>query len=80
MDLMDRSRTVTRLRRLADPEEDAYVAGLTPGERMALVWPLTLQAWGFAEGTTGEPRLRRDVVRVVRRLNGGERKCREEVS
>jgi hypothetical protein len=65
MDSMDRSRTVTRLRRLADPEDDPYVDRLTPGERMALVWPLTLQAWGFKEGAAGEPRVRRDVVRVV---------------
>jgi hypothetical protein len=67
MDAMDRSRTVTRLRRLTDPEDDPYVDRLTPGERMALVWPLTLQAWAFKEGVTPEPRLRRDVVRVVRR-------------
>jgi hypothetical protein len=44
---MDRSRIVTRLRRLGDAEDDAYIDRLTPGERMALVWQLTLQAWGF---------------------------------
>jgi hypothetical protein len=66
MDPMDRSRIVTRLRRLTDPEDDPYVDRLTPGERMALVWPLTLPAWAFKEGQTGESRLRRDVVRIVR--------------
>ena len=63
---MDRSRWVTRLRRLGDDEEDEYLTRLSPGERMQLVWRLTLQAWSFKEGLSDEPRLRRDVVRVVR--------------
>lgn len=62
---VDRSRAVTRLRRLQD-DEDAYLDHLTAEERMALVWPITLQAWGFKEGLRDEPRLRRDVIRVVR--------------
>jgi hypothetical protein len=33
---------------------------------MELVWPLTLQAWGFKEGLADEPRLLRHVVRTVR--------------
>ncbi len=63
---MDRSHWVTRLRRLGDDDEDEYLSRLSPGERMQLVWRLTLQAWSFKEGLSGEPRLRRDVVRVVR--------------
>jgi hypothetical protein len=63
----DRSRYPIRIRRLHDPEDDEYVRRLTPGERMAMVWQLTLQAWAFKEGLADEPRLRRDVVRVVRR-------------
>jgi hypothetical protein len=31
------------------------------------VWQLTLQAWAFKEDLRDEPRLRRDVGRVVRR-------------
>ena len=62
---MDRSRFVTRLRRLGDDEEP-YVDRLTAAERLDLVWPLTLQAWGFKEGLTDEPRLLRHVVRTLR--------------
>lgn len=64
---VDRSRYPVKLRRLHDPEDDSYVLSLTPGQRMEMVWQLTLQAWAFKEGLDVEPRLRRDVVRVVRR-------------
>jgi hypothetical protein len=66
----NRSNYPTRLRRLHDPDadrdDDAFVQSLTPGERMDMVWQLTLQAWAFKEGLVDEPRLRRDVVRVIR--------------
>ncbi len=63
-----RTRFLTRLRRLGDTAaDDDYVERLSPEARMALVWPLSLQAWGFKEALPDEPRLRRDVVRVVRR-------------
>jgi hypothetical protein len=39
---------------------------MTPAERIDMVWTLSLQAWQFKEPTADEPRLRRDVVRVVR--------------
>jgi hypothetical protein len=65
MEPLDRSEYPTRLRRLHDPEEDE-LRGRTPEELVQMVWVLTLQAWAFKEGTLDEPRLRRDVVRVVR--------------
>jgi len=64
---IDRSKYPVQVRRLHDPEDDRYVMSLTPGQRMEMVWQLTLQAWAFKEGLDVEPRLRRDVVRVVRR-------------
>jgi hypothetical protein len=39
---------------------------LTPGERVAMVWQLTREAWTFKDGRWDEPRLRRDVGRVIR--------------
>lgn len=63
---MDRAQLPTRLYRLGEEPDDDYVARLTPAERMALVWPITLQAWAFQTGTTDEPRLRRDAGRVIR--------------
>lgn len=62
---MDRSRYPTRKLGRGEPEPDD-TARLTPAERLSLVWPLTLQAWAF-KGLDHEPRLRRDVVRIVRR-------------
>lgn len=64
---MERVNYPVRKSRLEDQESDADVTNLTPAERLAMVWTLTMQAWMFKEGTTDEPRLRRDVVRVVRR-------------
>jgi hypothetical protein len=63
---MDRSHYPTRKARLESQGQDPSVSGLSAGERMAMVWTLTLQAWAFAEDLRDEPRLRRDVGRVVR--------------
>ncbi len=67
---MDRSHYPTRLLRLEEEDGDCRVAG-TPEERVEMVWPLTQEAWEFAtwnqpKGDGDEPRLRRDVGRVVR--------------
>jgi len=63
---MDRRQYPVRIAKLGDAEDDAYLDLLTPGERLAMVWTLTLQAWAFHEEYRDEPRLRRDVGRVVR--------------
>jgi hypothetical protein len=63
---MDRSRYPTRRRRLQDPEDYSAVDALSPAARVAMVWPLTLQAWAFHTELPDEPRLRRDVGRVTR--------------
>jgi hypothetical protein len=63
---MDRSDYPTRKRRLLDPEDSSEFADLSPEARVAMVWPLTMQAWTFLNGLQDEPRLRRDVVRVIR--------------
>ena len=62
----DRTNYSVRVTHLHAPEDDAYVRSLSPAERIAMVWPLTLQAWAFKEGLDDEPRLQRHVVRVVR--------------
>ncbi|MBK7644226.1 MAG: hypothetical protein IPJ19_14480 [Planctomycetes bacterium] len=62
-----RSNWPTHKGGLHDPEDESDVRSLSPGERMSMVWQLTLQAWAFKEGLAHEPRLQRDVGRVVRR-------------
>jgi hypothetical protein len=51
---------------LASQGPDRAVRDMTPGERMAMVWTLSVQAWQFKEPAGDEPRLRRHVVRIVR--------------
>jgi hypothetical protein len=65
--MTDRSAYPTRKLSLGDSDDEDDLAGLTPGERMSMVWQLTLQSWAFKENLTDEPRFRRDVVRVIRR-------------
>ena len=62
----DRAQRPVRRIALADEGDESYLRSLTPAERIAMVWPITLQAWAFKEGPRGEPRLRRDAVRIVR--------------
>lgn len=64
---VDRSHYPVRKLRLEDEGKGSQVEHLTAAERVAMVWQLTVQAWTFKEGRWDEPRLRRDVVRVVRR-------------
>jgi hypothetical protein len=61
---MDRS--VTKLTSLDQQGRDSGVPNATPGERMLMVWPLTLTAWAFKEPNVVQPRLQRHVVRVIR--------------
>ena len=62
----DRSNWPTRKIALADEGRESPLAGRSPGELFEMVWQLTLEAWAFKDGARDEPRLRRDVVRVVR--------------
>lgn len=63
---IDRSNYKVRKISLEEEGRDSDLANLTPSERVALVWPLTVQAWAFKDGKWDEPRLRRDVVRTQR--------------
>lgn len=62
----DRSHWQTRKTTLAHEGEQDDVSHLSPSERFAMVWQLTVQAWTFKDGQWNEPRLRRDVGRVIR--------------
>ena len=62
---VNREHYVTRRTSLdaPDPHDER---SLTAGERVELVWQLTREAWTFKDGRWNEPRLRRDVGRVIR--------------
>lgn len=48
-------------------DDRLYYASLTPEQRVAMVWPLTITAWKFRQPDGFEPRLSRHVARVERR-------------
>ncbi len=56
-----------QIRRLKDQGDEPDLRALGPGERLAMVWQLTVDAWAFRGEPIDESRLQRHVVRVVRR-------------
>jgi hypothetical protein len=50
---------------LREQDHDRELAALSAEERLAMMWPLALEAWAFM-GETVEPRLPRHVVRIIR--------------
>lgn len=62
------SRRRLRIVDRSDDEGHRDVEEMTPAERLAIMWQLTLDAWAFKDGGQhAESRLPRDVVRLRRR-------------
>ncbi len=55
-----------KVKHLKEQGSERDLAGTTPAERLAMVWPLTLEVWSFKEPTSAESRLQRHVVRLVK--------------
>jgi hypothetical protein len=66
-DPVDRSKYPTRKIALQEKGRESDLGDRDPGELVAMVEELTRQGWTFKDGRWDEPRLRRDIVRVVRR-------------
>jgi hypothetical protein len=68
---MDRSAYPVRVARLRETDEVrqdlSYWLSKSPGERIDIVWPLTLDAWAFTGVKDAESRLSRHLVSVQRR-------------
>lgn len=60
------NRRSIRKRNLHDPEPNDY-AHLTPEERLAMVWPLTVQTWAWQGIDVTQQEPQRHVVRLLRR-------------
>ena len=65
-DIKNRSHWPVKIGRLSDTELDLNPEPVPPEQALAMMWPLTLDAWAFAKGTDAESRLQRDVVRLIR--------------
>ena len=62
-----RSGATARLFRSVEEEQQAereYWATVTPAERLAMMWQLTLDVWVFTGDAGAESRLPRSVVRI----------------
>lgn len=59
------SEDEVRIRRLPDSVGDSDYKNMTPSQRFAMVWQLTLDAWAFKGEPVTEP-MPRHIVRVVR--------------
>jgi hypothetical protein len=65
--MQDRAASPFPVRKTSlDASDRDELMALTPAERVEMVWQLTRDAWTFKDGRWDEPRLRRDVGRVVR--------------
>ena len=61
---MDRSKAIKTT--LQDQGNDIVIGDATPGERMGMVWQLTLDAWAFMDPKSAKSEFQRHVVRVER--------------
>lgn len=65
---MEPSRDIlVRKSTLAEQGKENDLRDLTPGQRMELIWPLTVAAWAMKGEDIANQRLQRHVVRVERR-------------
>jgi hypothetical protein len=62
---MDRSHLVKTT--LQDQDDRGIVLDATPGQRMAMVWQMTLDAWAFTDPASAQSEFQRHVVRIRRR-------------
>ena len=61
-----RRQTTLRIGTLREQGQEQDLRSATPAERLGMVWPLTLEAWGFAGDECAESRLSRHIVAVRR--------------
>ena len=65
---MKKNRSNYRVRKLDRHEpRDNDLKDALPEDRVAMVWPLTIDVWAFMGYDIAESRLSRHIVRVVRR-------------
>ncbi len=64
----ERGRRSVRVMSVREQRDHIDVAGLTPEQRLDMMWQLALDAWAFkGDAADAEHRLQRHVVRVRRR-------------
>jgi hypothetical protein len=66
-DRIRRGQWIVREGSLGDEHLESGLDDSTPEERLAMVWPLTIQAWAFQGVDVAESRLPRHLMRLTRR-------------
>lgn len=61
------NRRILRVKRLHEQDREDELVRATPAERLAMVWPLTVDAWAFLDQARAQSRLQRHIVRLQRR-------------
>jgi hypothetical protein len=64
--MTDRSDWQCRKSTLAEQGHEEDLANMTADERVSMMWRLALDAWAMKGEPVVEPRLQRDVVRIIR--------------
>lgn len=64
--MKDRSHYPTRIGSLADSSFDEDLRYVSMADRLAMVWPMTVDAWAMVDPNACEQRLQRHVVRISR--------------
>lgn len=64
--MTDRSNWQTRKTTLSEQDQDNDLANATMEERVAMVWPLTVEAWAMKGEDVTRQQMRHDVVRIKR--------------
>jgi hypothetical protein len=64
---MERSYLKTRLARVSDQGREDDLRMSSAAQRLAMVWPLTLDAWLFKGESVAEPRVQKHIIHVQRR-------------
>ena len=64
--MITQNRTI-RIRKLSDQGREPDLYQTTPAERLGMMWQLALDSWAFKGEPIAEPRLPRDVIRLIRR-------------
>ena len=63
---MNNHRRVIQISTLEDQGQEPELAKLSPAERIAMVWQLTIDAWAFKGEHIAESRLPRHIIHIRR--------------
>ena len=64
---MHSHRLTLHSRKLKDQDDIEGLKNISPGDRIGMVWPITMDAWAFNKQGNAESRLQRHIIHIYRR-------------